>query len=534
MAQKQAKPVQGISGATVLGSSAHVLLQVNGIHKKFGGTYALRDISFSVDRGEVLALLGENGAGKSTLIKILAGVYELDQGNVIFDGEIATKHISDLPIAFIHQDLGLIDWMTVAENVCLTRGFDRHFGLIDWERCRRTAREALRQIGFEIDPDTRVRALSQTEKSLVAIARAITIAAKIVVMDEPTASLPADEVARLFDAVRKMRDRGVAVIYVSHRLEEIFAIADRVVVLRDGMLVGDQPIHATSPDDLVRLIVGDAVKPIQRAPVSVIGRHVWEMIGGVIGDVGPVSFAVRPGEMLGLTGLRGAGQELIGRGMFGLVPFTQGRCLLDGEEIAPEGAAAAMALGLRFASGDRRGESVVPGFSVAENLFLNPCAQARSVFSPILPKLERHAAQELGGFVDLRPNDPAIMIETLSGGNQQKIVLGRWLNLKGKLLILEDPTAGVDVGAKSEIYRLLFDALETGLSIIVISTDFVEVAAICHRALVFSRNSIVAEIMADELTAEALLSAAAVTEENAAFECSSLAQEKTIGSFPSV
>ena len=534
MAQTQVKAGKAISAATSSGSSAGALLRVDGIHKKFGGTYALRDISFSVDRGEVLALLGENGAGKSTLIKILAGVHELDQGNVIFDGEDATRHISDLPIAFIHQDLGLIDWMTVAENVCLTRGFDRHFGLIDWEGCRRTAREALRQIGFDIDPDTRVRALSQTEKSLIAIARAITIAAKIVVMDEPTASLPADEVTRLFEAVRKMRDQGVAVIYVSHRLEEIFAIADRVVVLRDGMLVGNQPIHATSPDDLVRLIVGAAVKPIERAPVSAVGRHVWEVIGGVVGDVGPVSFTVRPGEMLGLTGLRGAGQELIGRAMFGLEPFSRGRCMLEGEDIAPAGAAAAMALGLRFASGDRRGELVVHGFSVAENLFLNPCAQAGSVFSPILPKVERHAAHELGGFVDVRPNDPATMIENLSGGNQQKVVLGRWLNLKGKLLILEDPTAGVDVGAKSEIYRLLFDALETGLSIIVISTDFVEVAAICHRALVFSRNSIVAEIAAEDLTAEALLSAAAVTTADAALECSSLSQEKNIGSFPSV
>ena len=485
------------------------LLSLRAIHKKFGGTDALQDVGFDLGRGEVLALLGENGAGKSTLIKILAGVHALDQGDILFEGQPAKR--TDLPIAFIHQDLGLVDWMTVAENVALTRGFDRRFGLISWPRCRWTAQQALRGIGVEIDPDTRVRSLGRTEQSLVAIARAITMSAKIVVMDEPTASLPADEVARLFDAVRSMRAQGVAVIYVSHRLEEVFAIADRVVVLRDGRLVGDRAIRATDPDDLVRLIVGAAVKPVIRTAAEHTRRRVWELVGAAAGGAGPVSFSVKPGEMLGLTGLRGAGQEAIGRAMFGLLPFTAGSCLLDGKETMIRSPADAIAQGLRFASGDRRGESVVPGFSVAENMFLNPCIKNKSVLSPINPGLERRAARRLGGFLQLSPNDPAGLVEDLSGGNQQKVVIGRWLDLKGRLLILEDPTAGVDVGAKGEIYRLLFEALKTGLSIIVISTDFVEVAAICHRALVFSRGAIVSEIAESNLTAEALLGAAAVT-----------------------
>ncbi|HEY1941375.1 MAG TPA: sugar ABC transporter ATP-binding protein [Roseiarcus sp.] len=492
-------------------AEAQALLSVRGIHKKFGGTYALQNVSFDIRQGEVLALLGENGAGKSTLIKILAGVHSLDEGEILFEGQSAHRHIADLPIAFIHQDLGLVDWMTVAENVSLTRGFDRRFGLISWAGCRRTARDALKSIGVDVDPDTRVRSLSRTEQSLVAIARAITTKAKIVVMDEPTASLPADEVARLFEAVRSMREHGVAVIYVSHRLEEIFAIADRVVVLRDGRLVGDRSIHETEPDDLVRLIVGSAVMPIVRTSVAPMSRPVWQMIGAVADGVGPVSFSVKAGEMVGLTGLRGAGQETIGRAIFGLIPLEKGDCRLDGNEIDPAGPSSSIATGLRFASGDRRGESVVQGFSVAENLFLNPCTKNKSPLSPIAPRAERQAAYDLGGFLRLSPNDPRMLIENLSGGNQQKVVLGRWLNLKGKLLILEDPTAGVDVGAKGEIYRLLFQALETGLSIIVISTDFVEVAAICHRALVFSRGAIVSEIAEADLTAEALLGAAAVT-----------------------
>ena len=492
------------------------LLTLRAITKRFGGTDALRDVGFDLGAGEVLALLGENGAGKSTLIKILAGVHTLDEGDILFEGQPANRLVADLPIAFIHQDLGLVDWMTVAENVSMTRGFDRRFGLISWARCRQTARKALRQIGVDINPDTRVRSLSRTEQSLVAIARAITTSAKIVVMDEPTASLPADEVARLFAAVRSLRAHGVAIIYVSHRLEEIFAIADRVVVLRDGRVAGTRAIHETDPEDLVHLIVGSAVKPVARTAVETTRERVWELVGAVAGDVGPVSFSVKPGEMLGLTGLRGAGQETIGRAIFGLIPFTSGNCLLDGKEVTVGDPATSIAMGLRFASGDRRGESVVQGFSVAENLFLNPCVKGKSVLAPINLDLERQAARALGGFLQLSPNDPAVLIETLSGGNQQKVVLGRWLDLKGKLLILEDPTAGVDVGAKGEIYRLLFEALKTGLSIIVVSTDFVEVAAICHRALVFSRGAIVSEIKETELTAEALLGAAAVTSEEAA------------------
>ena len=365
---------------------------------------------------------------------------------------------------------------------------------------------------MDLDPETRVRSLSRTEQSLVAIARAITTSARIVVMDEPTASLPADEVARLHEAVRTMRAQGVAVIYVSHRLEEIFAIADRVVVLRDGRVVGDLPIMATDAQDLVHLIVGGTVKDVMRRPVKSTGRRIWELVrSGSRAMSAPVSFSVRPGEILGLTGLRGAGQETIGRAMFGLIPFHEGNTLLDNKEVVIADPMDAIAKGLRFASGDRRAESVIQSLSVGENLFLNPCAEGMSVMAPINLAAERRAAIDLGGFLQLHPNDPAAQIEELSGGNQQKVVLGRWMHLKGKLLILEDPTAGVDVGAKGEIYHLLFEALESGLSIIVHLDGFRwRVAAICHRALVFQDGAIVAELGEHDLTASALLAAAAV------------------------
>jgi len=500
------------------------LLTLRAVRKSFGGTQALENVGFSLAPGEVLALLGENGAGKSTLIKILAGVYTADGGEILFEGR-PVRRATDLPIVFIHQDLGLVEWMTITENVALTRGFDRRFGFISWKRCEETAHRALRQLGLDLDPETRVRSLSRTEQSLVAIARAITTSAKIVVMDEPTASLPADEVARLHDAVRTMRAQGVAVIYVSHRLEEIFAIADRVVVLRDGRVVGDRPIMATDPQDLVQLIVGGAVKEVTRTAVRSTHRRVWELIEVVAGDVGPISFSVRPGEILGLTGLRGAGQETIGRAIFGLIPFREGRALMDEEEITIADPVDAISKGLRFASGDRRAESVIQTLSVKENLFLNPCTAGMSVLAPINLSAERKTAIALGGYLQLHPNDPAVQIEDLSGGNQQKVVLGRWMHLKGKLLILEDPTAGVDVGAKGEIYHLLFQALESGLSIIVISTDFVEVATICHRALVFQDGVIVSELGEHDLTAGALLAAAAVAPMRSASAAVHVAQE---------
>ena len=333
----------------------------------------------------MLALLGENGAGKSTLIKTLAGVHTLDAGEILFEGQPANRHVADLPIAFIHQDLGLVDWMTVAENVCMTRGYDRRFGLISWAACRQTARKALHQIGVDIDPDTRVRSLSRTEQSLVAIARAITTSAKIVVMDEPTASLPADEVARLFDAVRSMRAHGVAVIYVSHRLEEIFAIADRVVVLRDGRLAGCRAIQETDPEDLVRLIVGSAVKPVTRTAVEATRQRVWELVGcgrrrrrsGLV--LGQVRRNARSDRIAGSRTGDHRSRDL------GLIPFTAGNCLLNGKEVTISDPASSIAMGLRFASGDRHAESVVQGFSVAENLFLNPCIKDKSVLSPIHP-----------------------------------------------------------------------------------------------------------------------------------------------------
>jgi ribose transport system ATP-binding protein len=484
------------------------LLDIRDVSKKFGGTQALDRVGMRLDASEIVALLGENGAGKSTLIKILASVYTLDDGRIEFRGRDVTSALRRLPISFIHQDLGLIDWMTVAENICLTLGYPRRGGMIHWQAARERAARTLEVLDAHIDPDVRIQNLSRTEKSLVAIARALAAECEVLVLDEPTASLPADEVAHLFRSLRLLRDSGVGIIYVSHRIDEVFEIADRMVVLRDGRVAGERRIADTTPEEAILLIVGREPSQVFRRPALRIGQPRLILESMTVEDVGPVDCELHAGEVVGFVGLRGAGQESIGRALFGIIPVAGGRIFLDGHPIAPASPRQAMANGIDLVCADRVGDSVVPNLTIRENLFLNPLAAGLSLFSVLGPSRESRAAQELGRSVGLRPNDPTLPIELLSGGNQQKVVVGRWLHLAGKVYVFEDPTAGVDVGAKAEIYRLFDVALKNGATIIIVSTDFEEVAKVCHRALVFDRGRVVAELHSADLSVENLIAAA--------------------------
>ncbi|MCM2294612.1 sugar ABC transporter ATP-binding protein [Allorhizobium sp. BGMRC 0089] len=491
------------------------LLAFRHVTKDFGGTRALSDVSLGLKAGEILALLGENGAGKSTLIKTLAGIYRPDGGEILFRGKPyhhrPPKPNQRQPVAFIHQDLGLIEWMTVAENVGLAQGFSMKARLIDWKTTEARTAEALHLAGCDFDPSTRVMDLSRTEKSLVAIARALAVEADILVLDEPTASLPADEVEKLFAALRPLKARGVAMIYVSHRLDEIFRIADRVAVLRDGCLVGETAVSDTTPDALIRMIVGAKADKVFIKAEPEDGPVIASVSDFRCRSAGPVSFEVRQGELLGLVGLRGAGQEAIGRALFGCEP-SHGLFELRGERPDLSSPQTAMAAGIGLIARDRTEESVAMALSLRENTFLNPSASGRGLFSLLSQKRETELAESIGSRVSLRPNDQSLAIEALSGGNQQKVVVGRWLATGRRLLIAEDPTAGVDVGAKAEIYRLIADAVEEGLGVIVVSTDFEEIAHICHRALVFSRGRIVRELKGQALTTSAVISAASASE----------------------
>jgi len=486
------------------------ILAFRGMTKRFGGTVALDDVHLDIRPGEILALLGENGAGKSTLIKILAGVHAPDAGTMYLHGRPYDPRAERAAIAFIHQDLGLIDWMTVAENIALAQGFPRRFGLIDWRAVQERAERSLARVATGIHPEQRVQELSRTEKSLVAIARALGMRADLLVLDEPTASLPADEVEILFEALRGLRARGVAMIYVSHRLDEVYAIADRLAVLRDGRLVAVRDAAATDPGELVRLIIGRPPEAVFVRPPRRDGEILLRFEAVEIEDVGPLRFALHAGEILGLVGLRGAGHETVGRALFGLLPIARGEIRLRDARPTLDAPPAAIRQGIRFVAGDRNADSIGQGLSVRENMFLNPSASGRGLLSWRAPTDEAEEAIRLGEQVGLQPNDPAAPIETLSGGNQQKVILARWMRIGGSVLVLEDPTAGVDVGAKAEIYRLLADAVARGEGVLLLATDFEEVAEICHRALVFRGGRIVAELSGASLSHEQLVHVASL------------------------
>ena len=492
------------SASTAAPADSAAKLGCRNLTKRFGGTLAADNVSFDVMPGEILALLGQNGAGKSTVIKILAGVYAPDSGGMFVDGAPYDPRGAKQSIAFIHQDLGLIEWMTVAENIALAQGYTRRFGLIDWQAVDAAARKSLAMIAHDIDPRQRIANLTRTEKSLVAIARAIGVNASVIVLDEPTASLPQAEVGLLFNVLRGLKARGVSMIYVSHRLDEVFAISDSMVVLRDGAVVDQRLTKDATPEGLIAAIIGRRPESIFVRPPAPTAEPLLSLRGFVVGDVGPVDFTLHRGEIMALTGLRGAGQEAIGRGLIGADPVDGGSARINGRRHAHHSPERAIAGGLGFVAADRVAESVAHGLTVRENMFINPGASQRGLFTLRHPASEAGECSALGHTVGLHPNDPEAPIETLSGGNQQKVVMARWMRIGPDVLVLEDPTAGVDVGAKGDIYRLLGQALAKGQGIILVSTDFEEVAAICHRALVFRNGMIVAEVAAGLMTVEAL------------------------------
>ena len=486
------------------------ILAMAGLVKSFTATLALDHVDFDLRRGEVHALLGQNGAGKSTLIKVLAGVYPPDSGEVLLDGRPVRPGFDRLPISFIHQDLGLVEWMTIAENVAIQAGYPRtQFGLISWRRTHEEAARALAIMGSDLDPATPVAALPAAERSLVAIGRALAVKSDILVLDEPTAALPEADVERLLETLRRLRASGIGIIYVTHRLDEVFRIADRVTVLRDGKRVRTVAAAETTPDDLVGMIVGRSMSDAFVRPAPASETVVLSVSSALAQGVGPVSFEVRAGETLGLVGLRGAGHHTVGRAIFGHVPLASGRIGLNGERVDPTDPADAMAKGIGFVSSRRAEESIAANLAVRENIYMNPVATGKGVVDVIGREQEVSRTVAAIKRFAIKAEDTEQPVVTLSGGNQQKVVVARWMEAEVKLLILEEPTIGVDVASKAEIYHLLQQSLKRGMAVLLISSDFEEVERICHRALVFGRGLVVREIDADELSIASLTAYAA-------------------------
>ncbi|MER6070376.1 sugar ABC transporter ATP-binding protein [Streptomyces sp. NPDC001817] len=489
-------------------TSAEPLVRIRGLAKRFGGTRALDGVDLDVHAGSVLALLGPNGAGKSTLIKVLAGVHRADAGRITVDGHPLGSPAASRRMSFIHQDLGLVEWMTVAENIALSTGYPRRAGLISWRRTRERCTGALRLVAGHLDPDEPIAHLAPAERSLVAIARALAARSHLIVLDEPTARLPASDCARLFRVLHTLRDRGHGVLYVSHRLDEVYEVADAFAVLRDGRLVSHGPLAGHGPARLVRDIVGE--EPIRHRPAAVPagGPAVLSLDGARTAGAGPVDLALGAGEVLGLVGLSGAGHTDLGRALAGTRPFLAGRVLLGGRPYRPRTVADAVRLGVGLVPGDRLGEGCAAALTVRENLLANPRAEGVGALHWIAPRRERAEAARLIERFSVRPRDSEAPLATLSGGNQQKVMIGRWLRVGLRLLILEEPTASVDIGAKAALYRLLDEALAGGLAVLLVSTDFEEVAGVCRRALVFVRGSVTAELSGPGLTAAGLTRAA--------------------------
>ncbi len=476
------------------------IISIRNLSKRFGATQALSDVSLEINSGEVLALLGANGAGKSTIIKILAKIYTADSGEIFGpDG----SSIDDVKFAFIHQDLGLVEWMTVGESVALGSKYPRQSGLISWPGVRNMAHDALASVAPHIDVNELITNLSRADRSLVAIARALYAKSDVLILDEPTASLPAEDCEQLFTVLRRLRNDGVAIVYVSHRLDEIFKVADRVTVLRDGKVVEDGAINTFDPARLVKAIVGRETTAFDLGDFSK-GSPLLS-VNGLSGDnVRTATFAMHEGEVLGLIGLNGAGQREVGRMIAGALPHYGGTIELKGKTVLGN-IASVVLQGISLITSSRAEEGLAMGLTVRENIFPNLRVRGTRAFNLVKPRKEVVAAKALTERFNVKPRETELAIATLSGGNQQKVILARWLSIARSLIVLEEPTAGVDVGAKGDIYRLIHESTQKNLSILLVSTDFEEVALMAHRALVFADGEIVAELQRHEITVENLV-----------------------------
>jgi rhamnose transport system ATP-binding protein len=488
------------------------LLQLSDIRKSFGAVRALKGVSFDLQPGEVHALLGENGAGKSTLIKVITGAHSPDDGTLTVAGEslrsLTPSHARELGIACIYQQPALFPDLTVAENIGLRLENVRPLARVNWTARRQRAAELLQRIGAAISPDAEVRSLSMPEQQLVEIACALGAGARIVIMDEPTASLTQKEVELLFGVVRELRASGVGVIYISHRLEEIFALADRVTVLRDGESVGTKPVGEMNEASLIALMVGREVSHIYPPAEGAPGELVLSLknLGCSASGIRDISLDVRAGEIVGLAGLVGAGRTELARVLFGLTPADTGEIFLNGARVSISSPQEAVAHGIAYVPEDRRRHGVILEMPIAHNITM---AVHRRLFPGAWLRFgaEQTLAQEFIRDLAVKASGPETPGGSLSGGNQQKVSLARWLATKPKLLILDEPTQGVDVGAKSEIHKIIRRLAAEGMAVLMISSDLPEVLGMSDRIAVMRGGTIVTMLPAKS-DAHAVMAAA--------------------------
>ncbi|MEM8532190.1 MAG: sugar ABC transporter ATP-binding protein [Chloroflexota bacterium] len=486
------------------------LLSLRDITKSFGGVHALQHVQLDIYAGEVHAILGENGAGKSTLIKIITGVHQPDSGEILLNGELVSfsgpRDAQTRAIAAIYQEPNLFPDLDIAENIfvgCQPKAGGR----VDWRKMYRDAEELLRSLGSTLDVKTKARSLSVAQQQIVEIARALSLRAQIFIMDEPTSSLTLSEVEDLFEIVRRLRDAGTAIIFISHRLEELFVLADRVTTLRDGAYIGSRLIEEVTRDELIHMMVGRNLTSLYPKDAVAIGDVVLEVKHlSLPGQFDDISFELRAGEILGVYGLIGAGRTEIATAIFGVTPALSGEIVVHGKLAHIKKPQHALELGIAYVPEDRKSHGLILPMSIADNITVGILSQF-TTNGWINRRAEQTMAGTLAGQLQVKAASLWQRAEELSGGNQQKVVLSKWLATKPTILMLDEPTRGIDVGAKAEVHQLLSTLAAEGVGIIMISSELPEILGMSDRILVIKEGRVAGEFDRAEATQEALMHA---------------------------
>ena len=494
--------------------SREELIRLSHVSKTFPGVKALQDISFGINKGEVHALLGENGAGKSTLIKILAGTYEPDEGSEVY---IENEKVTSLTpitavkkgIAVTYQDFSLFPNLTVAENIAISGVIEEGKMTVNWKALKKTAQAALDKIGGGISVDARLGSYSVAKQQLVAIARALVYDAKLIILDEPTSSLSSSEVQLLFDIIDGLKKKGMAVLFISHKLDEVFQIADRMTIMRDGQYMGTYETGDMDRQKVISLMVGRNVEFERTGTTSATDVPLLEVKNlSRKGNYKEISFTLHKGEILGITGLVGAGRTEMCETLFGLSKADSGQVILNGKKVSFSNSSEAVKEGFAFVPESRQTEGLVLENNVEENITINILDQLVGKLSIVDKKQRSEKAKEYINMLNVKPPYPQMQVSKLSGGNQQKIVIAKWVATHPRVMVIDEPTNGVDVGAKQDIHNILRELAAQGIGVIMISSDLPEILAVSDRILVMRRGHIVAEFNGDDATQELIMNEA--------------------------
>ncbi len=468
---------------------ADYLLEVENVRKEFPGVVALDDVQFRLKRGTVHALMGENGAGKSTLMKILAGIYTPDAGRFrLKNQEIRLKSPLDAlenGIAMIHQELNLMPFMTVAENIWIRREPKTRLGFVDHGKMRSMTAELLQRLNIDIDPETEVRDLSVASRQMVEIAKAVSYESDVLIMDEPTSALTDREVEHLFNIIRSLRAQGIGIVYITHKMNELFEIADEFSVFRDGKYIGTHPASSVTRDDIIRMMVGREITqmfPKEEVPIGEVLLSVRDLaLNGVFSGI---SFDVRAGEILGIAGLVGSGRSNVAEAIFGVTPATSGTISVEGQEVKVDTPNKAIKLGMAFLTEDRKDTGCLLILDILENMQIAVLQERFSKAGFVQQRELERRCEEMSAKLRVKTPNLSEKIVNLSGGNQQKVLIGRWLLTEPRILILDEPTKGIDVGAKAEIHRLVVQLARSGVAVVMISSELPEVLGMSDRIMV--------------------------------------------------